>query len=67
MTAPGREVLWTPPPERVFASNMSRYQRWLAAEKNVCTTDFDSLWCWSISDLEKFWLSIWEYFDVIAS
>ncbi|ABG92375.1 acetoacetate--CoA ligase [Rhodococcus jostii RHA1] len=67
MTAPGREVLWTPPPERVSASNMSRYQRWLAAEKNVCTTDFDSLWCWSISDLEKFWLSIWEYFDVIAS
>ncbi|WP_370178516.1 acetoacetate--CoA ligase [Rhodococcus wratislaviensis] len=67
MTAPGREVLWTPPPERVFASNMSRYQRWLATEKNVSTTDFDSLWCWSISDLKRFWLSIWEYFDVIAS
>ena len=67
MTTPGREVLWTPPPGRVSASNISRYQRWLATEKNVPTNDFDSLWCWSISDLEKFWLSIWEYFDVIAS
>ncbi len=67
MTTPGREVLWTPPPGRVSASNIIRYQRWLATEKNVPTDDFDSLWCWSISDLDKFWLSIWEYFDVIAS
>ncbi|KAF0960860.1 acetoacetate--CoA ligase [Rhodococcus sp. T7] len=67
MTAAGHEVLWTPPPGRVSASNISRYQRWLAAEKNVETTDFDSLWRWSIGDVETFWRSIWEYFDVIAS
>ncbi|MEN0137862.1 MAG: acetoacetate--CoA ligase, partial [Rhodococcus sp. (in: high G+C Gram-positive bacteria)] len=67
MTAAERDVLWTPPPARVAGSNISRYQRWLATEKNVSTTDFDSLWRWSISDLEQFWLSIWEYFDVIAS
>lgn len=67
MTVPEREVLWTPSPERIRASNMSRYQQWLATERNVHTTDFDSLWRWSIGDLEEFWLSIWDHHEVIAS
>ena len=67
MTAAGREALWSPQPERVAASRMAQYQRWLATEKYVTTTDFGSLWRLSISDLGAFWSSIWEHFDVIAS
>ena len=67
MSEAGREVLWAPSAERISASRLAQYQRWLAAEKQVETTDFDSLWRWSVHDLDGFWSSIWEYFDVIAS
>ncbi|MCZ1074945.1 acetoacetate--CoA ligase [Rhodococcus sp. A5(2022)] len=67
MSGPEPELLWSPAAERVAACRMSRYQRWLATEKNVRTTDYRSLWHWSITDLDGFWSSIWEYFDVSAS
>ncbi|WP_228001431.1 acetoacetate--CoA ligase [Nocardia australiensis] len=67
MTGADREVLWTPTPDRVAAARMTHYQRWLAVEKDVHTEDFASLWRWSVNDLEGFWSSIWDYFDVLAS
>jgi len=45
---------------------MSQYQGWLAATKDVVTTDYRSLWEWSVTDLDGFWSSVWEYFDVLA-
>ena len=64
-TAP--EQLWFPSPGRVVDCRMSQYQRWLAETKNVVTTDYRSLWEWSVTDLDGFWSSVWEYFDVLAS
>lgn len=28
--------------------------------------DYQSLWRWSVSDLDGFWRSIWDYFDILA-
>ncbi|ETT24532.1 acetoacetyl-CoA synthetase [Rhodococcus aetherivorans] len=67
MSGPEPELLWSPAAERVASCRMSQYQRWLATEKNVSTTDYRSLWQWSVTDPEGFWSSIWEYFDVLAS
>lgn len=61
------EILWSPSPERVAASRMVHFQRWLANSRAVETTDFPSLWRWSVDHPNKFWLAIWDYFDVIAS
>jgi hypothetical protein len=62
-----REMLWAPSAERVANSKMARYQRWLAQTHGVQTTDFTSLWRWSVDHRGPFWRSIWEYFDVLAS
>ena len=43
-----------------------RYQRWLAAERGVQADDYASLWQWSVDNLEDFWASIWDYFEVRA-
>ena len=43
---------------------MARYMRWLADEKGISTTATTTLWRWSMEDLEAFWASIWEFFDV---
>jgi acetoacetyl-CoA synthetase len=67
MTAP--EPLWTPSPERVERSTLTRYARWLRDERGVDVpeNDYDALWRWSVDELEDFWASIWDYFRVEAS
>ncbi|UTI67061.1 acetoacetate--CoA ligase [Paraconexibacter antarcticus] len=47
-------------------ANLTAYAAWLAHEKGVVTEGYDALWRWSIDELEAFWASIWEYFDVIG-
>src|SRR4051812_1136050 len=43
---------------------MTRYMRWLEQISGVRLKDYDELWRWSTSDLEGFWASIWEFFEV---
>jgi acetoacetyl-CoA synthetase len=43
---------------------MQDYRCWLAEQKGLQFADYDALWSWSVTQLEDFWASIWEYFDV---
>ena len=58
------EILWTPGPERVAAATVTRYRQWLSERKNVETEDYEDLWRWSVDELEAFWSSIVEFFDI---
>jgi acetoacetyl-CoA synthetase len=60
------ELLWTPSEEMVERSRMAEYGRWLAAERGLTFDDYASLWQWSVTDLEAFWRSIWDYFEVLS-
>src|SRR5215212_8608397 len=46
---------------------MTRYMRWLAESRGLSLADYHALWRWSVAELEDFWRSIWEFFDVQAS
>ena len=60
--------LWEPSAEAVERSNMTRYMRWLEAERGLeFDGDYQALWAWSVDELEDFWASIWEFFGVRAS
>jgi acetoacetyl-CoA synthetase len=68
MTAtPTPPILWTPSAERVERATLTRFMRWLAAERDVTCRDYDELWRWSVEDLAGFWAAIWDFFDVRAS
>ena len=56
--------LWSPRPEFAQGSNLARYMRWLEDERGRRFSGYDALWEWSVRDLEGFWQSIWDYFDV---
>lgn len=56
--------VWSPSEQRIAESQLQRYQRWLATTRGKEHFDYDSLWQWSIDDLEGFWSSIWDYFEV---
>ena len=65
MSAP--PVLWCPGPVRVESAALTAYVRWLEATRGLELPDYASLWEWSTRDLEGFWGSVWERFDVVAS
>ncbi len=41
-----------------------RYQEWLQTRHGLVFEDYDALWRWSVTDLDAFWQSIWDYFDL---
>jgi acetoacetyl-CoA synthetase len=58
------EPLWRPSPERVERANMTRYLRWLAERRSLELGSYDQAWRWSVDDLDGFWSSVWEFFEV---
>ena len=60
-------LLWEPSEEFKENANISRYLEWLEREKGLSFDDYGKLWEWSVNELEEFWASIWDYFDVQAS
>jgi acetoacetyl-CoA synthetase len=60
----GLEPMWTPSPERVERANITRYLHWLRDRRGLRFASYDELWRWSVDDLDGFWTSIWEYFEV---
>jgi acetoacetyl-CoA synthetase len=60
-------VLWECPPERLSSSSLVRYRRWAERRFDLTLADYNQLWSWSVSELEDFWGSIWEFFGVRAS
>ena len=59
--------LWEPSKEFKENARISDYMKWLGAEKDLTFEDYNDLWQWSVTDLEGFWASVWEYGGVEAS
>jgi acetoacetyl-CoA synthetase len=51
-------LLWEPPAELVERAVMTRYMR----ERGF--DSYEDLWRWSVTDLDGFWGSIWDFFGV---
>jgi len=50
----------TPP----FVPQIRLYQDWLRSERGLAFDDYQALWRWSVTDLDAFWQSMWDYFDL---
>jgi acetoacetyl-CoA synthetase len=59
--------LWEPSNDFKENAKISDYMKWLTAEKDLTFEDYNDLWEWSVTDLEGFWASVWEYCGVEAS
>ena len=57
-------LLWEPSAERIERATLTRYQRWVEETRGRRFDDYHDLWRWSVEDLDEFWRSIWEFFDV---
>ncbi len=59
--------LWEPTATAIEVSRMTGFMRWLEAERGVVTGDYESLWRYSVADLDGFWRAIWDFFEVQAN
>ncbi len=57
--------LWTPSTTTIEQANISRYLNWINKTKNQTFTGYQHLWEWSVENVETFWESIWQYFEII--
>ena len=50
-----------PPTHPPYTPQIRRYQDGLQAQHGLRFDDYHALWRWSITDLDAFWQSIWDY------
>jgi acetoacetyl-CoA synthetase len=60
-------IVWTPSPERIASATITHYREWLNETRGLELDGYHNLWRWSVDELEAFWASIWEFFEVEAS
>ncbi len=59
------DVLWSPEPARIATSNLRAYLDWLEEREQRAFPSHDAFWEWSIADIDRFWLSVIDYYDVV--
>ena len=60
------EVLWSPPPDVRQTSELGRFLDFVRDTRGRDLPGYDELFDWSVSDLEGFWGSLWDYYEVKA-
>jgi acetoacetyl-CoA synthetase len=58
------EPLYTLPPTLRQETQAAGYLDWLRETRGLALLGWDELWRWSVTDLEGFWGSLWDYFGV---
>lgn len=51
-------------PRPPYIPQIRLYQDWLRDERGLQFDSYDALWRWSITELDAFWQSMWDYFEI---
>jgi acetoacetyl-CoA synthetase len=63
---PEGALLWEPSERDRGRSNIAQYMHWLEERRGLKFAGYPDLWACSVTDLEGFWSSIWEFFRIRA-
>jgi SAM-dependent methyltransferase len=58
------ELLWEPATDARTATAMGRFLDWVHATRQRSLPDHEAAWQWSVDDLEGFWWSVWEFYEI---
>jgi len=56
--------LWRPDAARIDRAPITRFRAWLQAQRGLSFPDYESLWQWSVAELEAFWQAIADHSDI---
>ncbi|MES2260611.1 MAG: acetoacetate--CoA ligase [Pseudomonadota bacterium] len=66
MTINEGDVLWTPSAKQIEETRLAAFLTWIEQRHGLQFSDYASLWDWSVTELDSFWSSIWEFFEIQA-
>lgn len=55
---------WTPTEADVAEARVTDFARFVRERTGLDVPDYQSLWRWSIDDVDAFWAALWDYFDL---
>lgn len=58
------QPLWTPSPERISASRMDAFRRFVNEHQGLQLADYPALHAWSVEQRAAFWQAIVDFFDI---
>ena len=61
---PEGALLWQPSGARIENAQLTAYMAWLEATRGLTFADYHALWQWSVDEVEAFWASIWDFYDI---
>ncbi|HBY31343.1 MAG TPA: acetoacetate--CoA ligase, partial [Bradyrhizobium sp.] len=47
-----------------YVPQMALYRDWLKETRGLAFADFEAMRRWSVTDIDAFWQSVWDYFDL---
>jgi len=59
-------VLWQPDSTTREKAHLTHYLRWLSEQRELSFANYHALWAWSAEHPERFWETVWAYFNVIS-
>jgi acetoacetyl-CoA synthetase len=60
------DVLWTPDPDHVAATQVTRFRLEVNQQLDLGLDDHDALHNWSVADRPAFWRAMWEFAGVVG-
>jgi acetoacetyl-CoA synthetase len=60
------QALWQPTAAQIEASNLTQFLKSVNQRWQLQLTNYEALYQWSITEIEQFWQSIWEFGNVIS-
>jgi acetoacetyl-CoA synthetase len=60
------KTLWEGSKQFKAHSHLQAYKQWLSENKGLEFKNYQELWQWSVTEVEDFWESIWNYFKVTS-
>lgn len=60
-------LLWQPSDELKKTANLTQFINWVEGERGLNFTGYNELWEWSVTHIEDFWESVWQFYRTKAS
>jgi len=60
------QPIWEPSPSAISEAKITEFRGWLEGRGESIGDSYEDLWRWSVSDLDRFWRAIWDFFEVRA-
>lgn len=60
----GGQPQWVPTDADVADARVTAFARFVERRTGASLPDYQTLWQWSVDDIEGFWAALWDYFDL---